>query len=70
MRKHNKPAKSEIADSVVLNNVNEDEAETERFIKRLELQRKLLLNFIEPAANNSGKMPENGNVNPERKSGK
>lgn len=71
MRKHRKPDSSELEDkNVELENVDDDEAATERFINRLELQRKLLINFIEPATEKSGKMPENGNIKPDRKSGK
>ncbi|MHC1775324.1 MAG: hypothetical protein AB9834_07920 [Lentimicrobium sp.] len=70
MRKQSKWAKSEIADNVVPDNVNEDEAATERFINRLELQRKLLKNFIEPETEIPGKIPENEIVKPGRKSGK
>lgn len=44
--------KPENPESEVINelpvNVNDDEAETEKFINRLALQRKLLINFIDP----------------------
>lgn len=50
-RKSDKPELLKQKDSIVINDDGAgDEAATERFINRLELQRKLLINFIDPPA--------------------
>ncbi|MFH1120265.1 MAG: hypothetical protein V1775_10605 [Bacteroidota bacterium] len=68
MQKNMKPGNSETEDNnVILENVNDDEAATERFLNRLELQRKLLINFIGPVTEKPAGKPENEKIKPERK---
>jgi hypothetical protein len=43
---------------------NDDEAATERFINRLDLQRKLLINFIDPATKKGPKNKEGDSETP------
>lgn len=70
MQKNRKPDNAESEDNLMPENISEDEAATERFINRLELQRKLLEKFIGPASCISGRKTGKGEVIPDRKSRK